>query len=233
MIEVTSLYEEVHAYCADYRASGEPDFAVETTRRDIEREREKSAAEDRAVGRRVRHFPDWYLEELAVYRKIAEKMPEYDTFLFHGPAIAVDGEGYLFTARSGTGKSTHARLWRELLGDRAVMVNDDKPLIRLTDDRAVVCGTPWDGKHRLSRNISVPLRAVCILERAKENTIREIPVSEARPMLIQQTYRPMNPAALAKTLALLDRLASAVQLYRLGCNMEREAAEVAWQMMKG
>ena len=233
MIEVTSLYEEVHAYCADYRAAGEQDFAVETTRRDIEREREKSAGEDRAEGRRVRHFPDWYLEELAVFRKIAEKMPEYDTFLFHSSAIAVDGEGYLFTARSGTGKSTHARLWRELLGDRAVMVNDDKPLIRLTDDRAVVCGTPWDGKHRLSRNISVPLRAVCILERAKENTIREIPVSEARPMLIQQTYRPMNPAALAKTLALLDRLASAVQLYRLGCNMEQEAAEVAWQMMKG
>jgi serine kinase of HPr protein (carbohydrate metabolism regulator) len=63
-------------------------------------------------------------------------MPYYDTFLFHGSAIAVDGVGYLFTAKSGTGKSTHARLWRELLGARAVMVNDDKPLLRVTEGRS-------------------------------------------------------------------------------------------------
>jgi hypothetical protein len=113
------------------------------------------------------------------------------------------------------------------------MVNDDKPLIRLEETGAVVCGTPWDGKHRLSANLAVPLKAVCLLERAEKNVIRPITVSEAYPMLLQQVYRPMDPAALAKTLALLDRLAGAVRLWRLGCNMELEAARVAYDEMKG
>lgn len=73
------------------------------------------------------------LEETAVYRKIADKMVDYDTFVFHGSVIAVEGQAYLFTAKSGTGKSTHTRLWREMLGDKAVMVNDDKPMLRVTE----------------------------------------------------------------------------------------------------
>ena len=233
VVEVSSLHPDVHTLCADYRTEGPPDFAVETTRADIDFEREKSAREDAAQGIPTRRFSDGYLETLAVYRKIAEKMPEYDTVLFHGSCVAVDGVGYLFTAKSGTGKSTHTRLWRELLGKRAVMVNDDKPLIRLTDSSAVVYGTPWDGKHRLSANIAVPLKAICILERAAQNVIRPITAGEAYPMLLQQVYRPMDPAALGKTLTLLDRLAGAVTLWRLGCNMELEAAQVAYDGMKG
>ncbi|MBQ1555213.1 MAG: hypothetical protein IIZ68_07125, partial [Clostridia bacterium] len=195
MIQIQSICPDVHTLCADYRAEGALDFAVETTQADIDLEREKSAREDAAQGIPTRQFSDGYLETLAVYRKIAERMPEYDTVLFHGSCVAVDGAGYLFTAKSGTGKSTHVRLWRELLEERAVMVNDDKPLIRLTDTGAVIYGTPWGGKHRLSANISVPLKAICILEREAQNAIRPITTGEAYPMLLQQIYRPMDPAA--------------------------------------
>lgn len=69
-----------------------------------------------------------YLETLAVYRKIVTRLVFSDILLIHGSAIAVDGKAYLFTAPSGTGKSTHTRMWREYFKDRAVMVNDDKPL---------------------------------------------------------------------------------------------------------
>jgi hypothetical protein len=161
-------------------------------------------------------------------------MTEYDTLLLHGSCVAVDGMGYLFTAGSGTGKSTHTRLWRELLGERAVMINDDKPLIRAgADGAAMVYGTPWDGKHRLSTNTAVPLRAVCILERAAENAIRPIPAGEAYPMLLQQAYRPMDSMAMSKTLTLIDSLATSVGLWRLGCNTDIEAARVAYEAMKG
>ena len=233
-IAVTSLHEEVHRLCAAYRApDAAPDFAIRITSADIDLERERSVREDAAEGKPVRQFPDSYLETLAVYRQIAERMPGYDTFLLHGSCVAVDGKGYLFTAKSGTGKSTHTRLWREFLGDRAVMINDDKPLIRVgADGAAVVYGTPWDGKHRLSTNTTVPLRAVCILERAAENTIRPIPAGEAYPMLLQQTYRPMDAAALAKTLTLLDRLAGCVRFWHLSCNMDPEAARVAYEAMR-
>ena len=200
---------------------------------DVDFEREKSVREDLAEGIPIRHFSDGYLEMLAVYRKIAEKMPEYDTILFHGSCVAVGGIGYLFTAKSGTGKSTHTRLWRELLGERAVMVNDDKPLIRISDSGAVIYGTPWDGKHRLSTNIAASLKALCVLERAEQNTIRQIMAGEAYPILLQQVFRPIDSTAMSKTLTLIDRLAASVSLWRLGCNIEIEAARVAYDAMKG
>ena len=224
VISVSSIHENVHRLCRDYAwTDGEPEIEVVIHQEDIEYERERAD----------RPCTDSYLETLAVYRRIAEKMPAFDTFLFHGSCVAVDGAGYLFTAKSGTGKSTHTRLWRELLGEKAVMINDDKPLIRMTENGAAIYGTPWDGKHRLSTNTCVPLKAVCVLERAEENRIRRISVSEAYPVLLQQTYRPSDGLAMAKTLDLTDRLAASVSLWRLGCNMDLSAAELAYEAMKG
>ena len=233
-IRIISLYEEVHRLCADYRApeGAAVDFAVRTTREDIAAEQEKSDRECAAAGLPVQTWSESYLETLAVYRRIAEWMPVYDTLLFHGSCVAVEGAAYLFAAASGTGKSTHTRLWRELLGNRAVMVNDDKPLIRLTDGGPMVYGTPWDGKHRLSRNIAVPLKALCFLTRAAENRMEPLTKREAYPLLLQQVYRPADPAALAKTLTLTDRLAAGVSLWRLACNMDPEAARLAYETMK-
>ena len=228
IIKIESIYDKVHEYCRNYRCDGEPDFTVAISQADIDYERVKSSASENNC-----HSPDDYLEELAVYRKIAEKMPEYDTFLFHGSAVAVDGECYLFTAKSGTGKSTHTKLWRELLKDRAVMVNDDKPLIRADNSGIIVFGTPYNGKHRLGSNIAVPLKAVCILERSESNHIKKITGAEAYTMLIQQTYRPDNTLALAKTLDLIDRMVKGVTFWRLGCNMDISAAEISYDSMKG
>lgn len=232
IIEISSLHPLIHEQCGEYCTAGVPDFSLEITPPDLSFEREKSAQADKAEERAIQFYSDDYLETLAVYRKIAERMPEYDTVLFHGSAIAVDGQAYLFTAKSGTGKSTHARLWRELLGDKAIMVNDDKPLIRISDSGAVIYGTPWDGKHHLSNNIAVPLKAICVLERAEENVIRPVTREDALPILIQQTYRPADPASLTKTLKLIDRLTRQVKLYRLGCNMDISAAKLSYDTMK-
>ena len=230
-IEVRSIYGAVHGLCRDYKCDGVPVLTVRTAPGDIDYERKCSAAEDIAVGRPVREFPDSYLETLAVYRKMADGLLEYDTLLFQGSCIAVDGVAYLFTAKSGTGKSTHTALWREYFGERAVMVNDDKPLIRVTEQGATVYGTPWRGKHELGENISAPLSAICVLERAENNSIRPVTAREIYPMLLQQTHRPADPAKMVKTLTLIDRLGAAVGLYRLGCNMQIQAAKVAYEGM--
>ena len=231
VVEVTSIYDEVHAYCSDYQTDDQADYSVTTTQADIDYEREKSAREDEIEGIPIRHFSDIYLEELAVYRKIAEKMLDFDTVLFHGSVVAVDGVGYLFTAKSGTGKSTHTRLWREYFGDRAVMVNDDKPLLHIADT-VTAYGTPYNGKHRLGTNISVPLKAICILTRSADNHIEAITREQAYTMLLQQVYRPADMLKMAKTLDLVDRLADSVKLYRLGCNMDISAARVAYEGMQ-
>ena len=222
-IRIASLHDAVHRLCADYRAEGDPDLDVRITPEDIAFER----------GRAEGNWSDAYLETLAVYRRIAEEMPRYSTILLHGSAVAVDGVSYLFAAPSGTGKSTHARLWREVFGERAVMVNDDKPLVRITPEGAAVFGTPWNGKHRLGANISVRLGAVCLLSRAEENSIRPITKNEAYPALIRQIYRPSDPAMLRRTLELTDTLTQVAGLYRLGCNMDPEAAVIAYEGMRG
>ena len=231
-VEVTSIYNEVHEYCADYLTDAPADYSVTTTQADVDFERDKSAREDEVEGIPTRQFSDSYLEELAVYRKIAEKMIDYDTILFHGSVIAVDGIGYLFTAKSGTGKSTHTRLWREYFGERAVMVNDDKPLLKITDNGVIAYGTPYNGKHRLGTNISVPLKAICILTRSAENCIEAITREQAYTMLLQQVYRPADMLKMAKTLELVDRLADSVKLYQLGCNMDISAAKIAYEGMQ-
>ena len=231
-IEICSLYNRVHEMCNNYRVNShvEVAFTVNTSLADIELEREKSKREAILEGIQLQNFSNDYLETLAVYRKIAEKMPEYDRVLIHGSVVAVDGRGYLFTAKSGTGKSTHTRLWRELLGDRAVMVNDDKPLLHVAGNTVQAYGTPWDGKHHLSSNISAQLKAICILERAEENYVQCISKAEAFPILLQQVYRPADISALSKTLQLIDRMN--VEFYRLKCNMDISAAELAYRTMK-
>ncbi len=234
VIRIRNQYPETEQLCRAYETTDLPDVEISISSEDIALEREQSAYEDIRCCRPVRDRSAGYLETLAVYRRIAETLPAYDTFLCHGSAIAVDGEAYIFTANSGTGKSTHTRLWRELLGSRAVMVNDDKPLIRLHPDGSVsVCGTPWDGKHHLSTNTAVPLKAFCVLERAEQNAIRRITAKEAYPVLLQQIYRPLDSAALSKTLTLIDRIAASVSFWRLGCNTEIEAAHVAYEAMRG
>lgn len=233
VIEISSIHKYVHEYCCEYETDEPSDCSVTITPEDIEYEKLKTDAEYEYEGHTHYEFSPEELECTAVYRKIGEKMPEYDSVVYHGSVISVDGQGYLFTAKSGTGKSTHTRLWMELFGERAIMVNDDKPILRIANNCVTAYGTPYNGKHRLGSNIAVPLKAVCILTRSEDNHIERITKREAYPMLIQQTYRPKNREAMAKTLKLADKLAERVELYRLGCNMDISAAQVAYDGMKG
>lgn len=224
VIGVSALYEQTRTFCKNYLTDAPASFEVAVTPADIAYERQRSARADELEGAAVREHADPYLETLAVYRKLAQ-------LLMHGAVVAVDGQAYLFTAKSGTGKTTHTRLWMRQFGDRAVMVNGDKPLLHITSEGVTVYGTPWDGKEHLSTNTSCPLKALCILTRSETNHIERISKKEALPMLCQQSYRPCSPIGAQKTLALVDRLGSSVPLYRLGCNMEPEAALVAYHGM--
>lgn len=230
-VQITSLYDEVQLMCAPYHTDSHPEIHITTTKEQILAESVESDESRKREGLPEYHFPDPYLETLAVYRQLATKLLERNVLLMHGSVIAVDGEGYLFTALSGTGKSKHVRLWRELFGERAVMVNDDKPLISVKD-RVLVYGTPWDGKHHLSNNISVPLKAIIHLQRGEMNHIEQVAPAEILPILLQQTFRPSTPFGTIQTLSLLDQLSHHVKFYSLHCNMQPDAARIAYEGMK-
>ena len=173
---------------------------------------------------------DGYSEALAIYRKICEYLLDDDIILFHCSALELDGKAYLFTAPSGTGKSTHARLWRERFGERVTMINDDKPLLEVRDSGITVYGTPFAGKENLQTNTSAPVAGIVILHQAPENSIRKMTPREAYPMLLNQTYRRKDPEGMIRTLDLVQKV-SELPIYSLGCTISQEAVELAYRAL--
>lgn len=228
---VTSLFESTRDYCRQYLTEETPDVSLSVTREDLVFEQEAALEEARQEGFRVRIFTDPFLERAAIQRKIAEHLFDHGVLLFHGSAVAVDGEGYLFTAKSGTGKSTHTRLWRQVFGDRAVMVNDDKPFLRITGQSVLICGSPWSGKHGLDTNITVPLKGICLLERGPENRIRRASAEEMLPRLLHESYCPLAPSRQAEFHALVTALGENTALWYMECTKDPEAAQVSYGAM--
>ena len=215
-----------HAYmtqmCQGYETDEPAELTSEVTAEDIALEREKSEAPDA--------YTDAYLETLAFYRKFVTAVSDRDILLFHGSAVSFDGGAYIFTAPSGTGKSTHTNLCAALYKERFFYINDDKPLLRLIDGCWYVYGTPWDGKHRLSTNTRAPLKGICFLERGPSNHIVRAGSAEMFPRLLGQTFRPSEPTSLAKVLS-LSMILSRTPLWKLSCTISREAAELSLPTM--
>ncbi len=229
--QIFTNYNYFHRNCNDYIVNDFSDSSLSTTIEDIQQMEKQFRVTNADFPNMKDNLVPNYLEFLAVQRKVTEALLDYDTILFHASALAMDGKGYLFTALSGTGKSTHSRLWREQFGDRVTMINDDKPFIHIGEDEARVYGSPWDGKHHLSTNTSVPIKAIVILTRDTTNHIERINADEAFPILYQQTQRFKEPEKLIKIMDLLKLLTDRVELYRLGCNMDPEAAIVSYEGM--
>ncbi len=229
-VELENISPSVIELMKPFAAEGTPDFSVSIQPGDIESEREWYADMLEKKGIKNVIVPELHLEMSVLRRKVRSRTPLFGALGIHGSAIAVDGMAYVFTANSGTGKSTHTRLWREMLGEHAVMVNDDKPMLRVDDGITTVYGSPWTGKHKIGSNTQAPVRAICFLERSMDNWIREIPRHEAFPDLFHAIFRPADPVALARTMELLEKMD--VRYYRLGCNMEPEAARVAYEGMR-
>ena len=229
---ITSLFESTRDYCRKYLTENTPDFALTIIREDLAFEQEALRLEALEEGIRVRTFTDPFLERTAIQRKFAEFLFDRNVLMTHGSTVAVDGKAYLFTAKCGTGKSTHTRLWRQAFPERAVMVNDDKPFLKITEDSILACGSPWSGKHGLDSNLSVPLQGICILQRGKENEIHPISPEEALPMLLHQSYCPLAPEKRIRFEALVKELAERTPLWHMRCNMDVEAAEVSHKTMR-
>lgn len=148
--------------------------------------------------------------------------------VLHGSAIAYKGRGVIFSAPSGTGKSTHTGFWKQCFGEDVIFVNDDKPALRFEQEAVYMYGTPWSGKTDLNTNIRVPLHAVVFVERGEKNAVRRLALTESIYYLQSQVIQPYHDAKVGS--ALIDRMievATRVPVYMLTCNMDPEAAYVA------
>lgn len=238
-IQVQSIYEKVYDWCKDYLVSSREDawdpedgIQIRITPEDIKKEdHAMQYSAWKAHPESIMLYHPAHLEIFALYRKICEMMPLYETFLMHGSVIATEGLGYMFTAASGVGKTTRTRIWKKEYPD-SIIVNGDKPLLRITSNGIYVHGTPWAGKEGENTNVCVPLQAVFLLERAgdgESDTIQKLRPLEAFPFLLQQSYHPEDKEAMHQTVCLLQSFVQRVDLYRLRCAPTAEAVRLAYE----
>lgn len=183
------------------------------------------------------YFPQFSLndcEYMESGRKFYTQLLRYDGLMLHASAVVMDGKAYLFSAPSGTGKSTHTRLWRRVFGeDRVILLNDDKPAIREQDGCFYAYGTPWNGKSTESCNLRAPIGGICFLKRGEENRITRMSPAQAVFQILEQTVRTKDFQLRQQLLSTLDRLVNQVSVYQLECNMEPEAALLSHSVMSG
>lgn len=209
-IQFQNRYSDLAHLCRGYETEEPAQIILSVTQQEIEKERSLQSDV----------FSDGYLETICLYRKLALEMLRHNVFIMHASVVEVDGEGYAFLAHSGTGKTTQTRLWLEYFGDRARVINGDKPLIRICADGSFIAyGTPWCGKEGMGCNASVPLKALFLLERATVPTCEPAEQEYSIDRLFHQLLMPEKPEQMMLLLDMVDKLVGTVPCYRLRCDM--------------
>ncbi len=223
-IAIKNNYDYIFNQCVEYICSDKDyDFSVSVTNEEI--------LEEQKIG--GFDFNDGYLESICLYRNIAKELPKYNAFVMHGAAVEFEGKAYCFTAKSGTGKTTHINLWKDLLGEKISIINGDKPIIRYINGEFIVFGTPWCGKENFGNNISAPLAGICFLEQAPDNCISAYSHHESLNSLLPQIFLSSDINVINATIGLVDGIIKNIPMWHLKCNMSIEAAILSHKTMCG
>ena len=218
-IGIDARFEYTEKYVSEFVCDEEPLFTVSSTDADIEYECRMSGVT----------LPDQYVENVVMYRKIAERLSEFSALVFHGAILECDGRAYAVTAHSGVGKTTHTRLWLSEFGDKVKILNGDKPIFRIIDGVPYACSTPWRGKEGYGYNAMLPLGGIAFLSRGITNKSRKATPDQVSMRLMNQIYiSKTNGLSIARSMQVADSILSSVPLYELECNMDPEAAHVAY-----
>ncbi len=222
-VRVEHKYNYIRMLCEDYLTDCEPMISVSATDEEIEAEQALTNGE----------FSLSICEGTCIHRAATRALVKYGVMLIHSAVITVDGEAYVFMAKSGVGKSTHIRLWQKVYGDRAVVLNGDKPYFTFEEGVLTAHGTPWRGKEFLGQNMKAPVRGICILRRGEKNEIFPASSHDAVGQIFHQVLLPQSGEDLASFMSMMDRIIKTVPIYNLYCNMDDEAARVSYNGMRG
>ena len=223
-IDIQNKYEYTDGFCAEYLSADQASpvhlFACVSNEEFLQ---EKTQSPD---------FSDGYIENICLYRKICLQLPVFSRMLLHCAVLEYKGKGYAFLGKSGTGKSTHTRLWKKYLSTPR-MINGDKPILEYTNEGFIAHGTPWKGKEGWGSRISAPLCGLCFLEQAKDCSIQKLTTSQASKRIFSQVLLPSEEQNAVATLELLDKLVSATPAYLLKCDISEQAVKLAVEALTG
>ncbi|MBP9988291.1 MAG: hypothetical protein KBT46_02205 [Ruminococcus sp.] len=220
-VEYEPQYDLLRTRSEKYLCNEPADFNVSIAENTIKEKMEffKGKAEEKDI------------EYILIGSAFNYKLLDCNGMFLHSSTVVVDGKAYSFSADCGTGKSTHTSLWLKLFGEKAFIINDDKAAYRKIDGKYYVYGTPFSGKHDINENTSAELKAICFIERAKENSIERMDIDEAVSHIIPQTVRPAVPERMIEMCDFIDMLIREIPIYKLKCNMDISAAELSYKVM--
>ncbi len=178
------------------------------------------------------HLDDGEIEYMLYGFLFSDGLLDYSGLMIHASAVGLGGYAYLFSADSGVGKSTHTAFYLELFKEKAVIINDDKPVLRKIGNKIFVFGTPFSGKHDLSKNAAYELGGICFLSRGDKNIIEKITPAEAIGYIYKQTQSGIEKERVEKRLSALDFVLSESLLYKMKCINDISAAQVSYGAMK-
>jgi hypothetical protein len=151
--------------------------------------------------------------------------------VIHASTIKWQNQGIMFSAPSGTGKSTQVKLWQENIED-VIVLNDDNPAVRFIDDKPYVFGTPWSGSSNINSNDFAPLSAIILLEQSPRNSIRRLTVQEAILNFMPRAFLPyFNQKFMNTAMDIFERIVSTVPVYLLKCRPDKEAVELVYKCL--
>lgn len=177
------------------------------------------------------HVSEEEAEFNEVHHRLFEILPDHGRFWIHASLVGLDGNGYAFFAPSGTGKTTHAKIWCKAFAGRARIINGDAPVISQKDGIYYAWGTPFCGKERYQVNTCVPLKGLAFIQRSETNSIEPLSPAEAFGYMVNDHRTWIGPHNQEHYLDLLQQFAETIPLYRLTANMDQEAARVAYEGM--
>lgn len=221
IVEFKNPSPDVVDFFKDYISEGTPQASFEISEQEIEFETQKAQNK----------YTRLNSELTAMLRKFSRWTLDYNAFLLHSALVDVDGVGVAFAARSGTGKTTHIRLWQQLLGERMTIINGDKPIIRFFENEQypIGYGTPWNGKERFGINGKTAVKHFCFIERSDINSCEKIEASQILNQFFGQIYLPKNePIVISKMLNFANKFLKNITVWRIKCNMDISAAETAY-----
>lgn len=180
---------------------------------------------------RWKHFDDDFAIYIESGIHFHYSLLDFNALVLHSSAVEVDGKAYLFSGPSGTGKSTHTKLWQTALGKNVRVFNDDKPILRFIDGVWYAYGSPWSG-HGSNINMRVPLAGICFLKQAEENAIRRLSQPEAIHRIIWQTTKKFNKVdKMDLMLSHVESIVRKIPVFELKNLPEPEAAWLSYETM--
>lgn len=223
-IKIENSFEYTDKFCKSYLSVDQTspyDICARVSKEDLVEEKKQSP-----------NFSDGYIENICLYRSICLQLPAFNRFLLHACILQCEESGYAFLGRSGAGKSTHSALWLKYLKNCKI-INGDKPILYFNGNEIIAYGTPWQGKEGRGCNEKTTLKGLCFIEKAKENNIQKLSLTETTNRIFTQILLPTDEENVVKSLELTDVLVTNVPAYLLECNISENAVKTSFEAMTG